>query len=151
MIRRLISSFSGGNYLPGAQKRMSECGAILVVGGAPWSNAQRGVESQEAFLNMASFECRYYLAVNEKMPSNAGEPIARFQSDNFSRDVTMEGEVVGAVPYGIATACEIMNDTDTMGDGSGDFLLDEVTEKQGRADQRTLSIKLSSDPGIQAV
>ncbi len=145
----ILRGFLGLDILPHARRRrFHECGAILVVGGPPWSNAQRGVEAQEAFLNMALFECRYYLAVNEKMPSNVGEPIARFQSDSFSRDITMEGEVVGSVPYGIATACEIANDTDTLGDGAGDIFLDEATETQERAGQRTLSVKLSSDPGV---
>lgn len=131
-------------------RRHRICGAILVVGGAPWSSAQRGVEADEvaAGINIESFECRYYLAVNEKLPSNAGEPRARAFSDDFSRDITMSGEVIGPVQYSIATACEVANDTDSLGSGAGDIFLDEGTETESRGDWRKMSLKLSSDPQV---
>jgi hypothetical protein len=48
----------------------------------------------------------------------------------------------------LATACTFNNDSDTFGDGSGDFLLDEITEKQGRAQWRRVDGKCSSDPYV---
>lgn len=131
-------------------RRQSECGAIVVIGGAPWEDAQRGVEEDEDALgiNVSRFVCRYYLAVNEKLMSNVGEPRARAMSDQFSRDVTIEGEVIGPITIAIATAVAVANDVDTVGDGSGDLLLDELTETQERSGWRSMTISLSSDPGV---
>jgi hypothetical protein len=140
--------------------RYGECGAIIVVGGAPWENAQRGVETDEDGINIAAFTCRYYLAINEKLPSNVGEPRARALADNWSRDITMRGEtLIGATPPGvlaftIGTDCTagINNDIDTYKGGgppavaAGSILLDEATESQERAGWRTLDLRLSSDP-----
>ncbi len=133
-------------------RRHRICGAIIVAGGPPWSDAQRGVETDETGINIAAFSVRYYLAVNEKLPSNVGEPRARALSDDFSRDITLRGEVLigggGVLDFTIGTACSLANDTDTFGTGNGTILLDEATESQERAGWRSLDMRLSSDPQL---
>lgn len=133
-------------------RRHRICGAIIVAGGPPWSDAQRGVETDETGINIAAFSCRYYLAVNEKLPSNVGEPRARALSDDFSRDITLRGEVLvgggGVLDFTIGTDCALANDIDTFGTGAGSVLLDEATESQERAGWRTLDMRLSSDPQL---
>lgn len=130
--------------------RQRECGALLVVGGGGWENAQRGVETDEIGMNIRRFECRYYLAVNEKLQNNAGEPRARSMSDDWSRDITIEGEMIGPVPYSIATACEVANDTDILGTGAGDIFIDELADNQERGGWRSWTGRFSSDPLIYA-
>lgn len=133
-------------------RRHRICGAIIVAGGPPWSDAQRGVETDEVGVNIANFSVRYYLAVNEKLPSNVGEPRARALSDDFSRDITLRGEVLvgggGVLDFTIGTDCSLANDSDTFGTGTGAILLDEATESQERAGWRTLDMRLSSDPQL---
>lgn len=142
----LIKSFLGIGFLPKA--RIS--GAILIVGGAPWSNAQRGVESNETGINISRFSCRYYLEVNEKLPSNVGQTIARAQADKFSRDIKLAGEVLvgggGVMAFTMATACTLVNDVTVFSPTAGTILLDEVTEAQERAGWRNIDMSLSSDP-----
>lgn len=128
--------------------RQRECGAILVVGGGGWENAQMGVEFDETGINISRHEVRYYLAVNNKLPGKFGTPRARAFADGFSRDITQEGEMIGAIPYTLATACSLANDVDDFGDGSGDVFFDEATVTQERAGWKTANMKLSSDPEI---
>ncbi len=133
-------------------RRQRICGAIIVVGGSPWDQAQRGVETDETGINISNFSVRYYLAINEKLPSNVGEPRARALADDFSRDISLRGEVLigggGVLDFTIGTACSLANDTDTFGTGAGTILLDEATETQERAGWRSLDMRLSSDPQL---
>jgi hypothetical protein len=154
-LNRLREWLNGFRYLPHARKRWSECGAIIIAGGAPWSLAQRGVETDEAGINIAAFSVRYYLAVNEKLPSNVGIPRARALADDFSRDITLRGETLvgggGVLDFTIGTACVLNNDVNTFSQGTGphgDILFDEATESQERAGWRTLDMRLSSDPEL---
>jgi hypothetical protein len=129
-------------------RKHRQCGAIIIVGDFP---GQYGVETDEDGISVDSFEVVYKPFVNDRLMSNVGEPRARAISDKFSRDLTIGGEVTGAsgvMAFTLATACAFANDSDTFGDGSGDFLLDEVTEKQGRAAWRRIDMKCSSDPGV---
>lgn len=154
MIKRLFSSLfpnpAPGRFASAGILRQQISGSILVVGGGGWENAQRGVETDEEAINIRRLEVRYYLAVNEKLQNNVGEPRARAMTDKWSRDITMEGEAIGPSPYSIATAIDLANDTATIGDGSGDIFLDELTETQERGGWRSLSMKMSSDPNITA-
>lgn len=131
-------------------RRQRISGAILVIGGVPWSLAQRGVELDESGINVAAFTCRYYLAVNEKLPSNVGEPRARAVSDKWSRDITVRGETLvgggGLMSFAPGVACTLANDVSTWTPTGGTILMDEVTESQERAGWRTLDMRLSSDP-----
>jgi hypothetical protein len=129
-----------------------------VVGGPPWTNAQRGVQFDETGINIASFAVRYYLAVNEKLPSNVGEPRARAQSNSFSRDVTLRGETLSGATgtnnvmlFTMASACTLANQTTVFQPTGGVMLLDEVTETQERAGWRTIDMRLSSDPQLVAI
>lgn len=153
MITRFLYWLSGPSGFGSAGIRKHRvCGAIIIAGGPPWEDAQRGVETDETGVNIASFSVRYYLAVNEKLPSNVGEPRARALSDKFSRDITLRGETLvgggGVLDFTIGTDCSLANDTDTFGDGSGTILLDEAIESQERAGWRTLDMRLSSDPQL---
>lgn len=166
LLSRLHDWLGYFRYTPKGRERYGQCGAIIVVGGDPWQMAQRGVEANEGGTNTAAFTCRYYLAVNEKLPSNTGEPIARALSDDWSRDITLRGEtLIGFVPdpgpppennvldFQIGVACVLENDTDTFQGGTpvgshGTILLDEATESQERAGWRTLDMRLSSDPNM---
>lgn len=125
--------------------------AILIVG--DWA-AQRGVEIDETGINVSNFDTLYKPFINERLPSNVGEPRARAVSDKFSREVTIQGEqldpAAGLMLFTLGTACTVANDVDDFGDGSGTLLLDEVTVSQERAGWRKINMKLSSDPGVTA-
>src|SRR5947207_8488950 len=114
---------------------------ILSAGGTPWSLAQRGVELNETALNInvRRFVVRYFPEVNEKLPDNFGETIARGISDKFSRDITFEGETLGAAILALAVAISFANDVDDFGDGSGLILFDEGTVTQERGGWRSLN------------
>lgn len=112
---------------------------------------QRGVEMPETGISVSSFEVVYTPEVNERIMDNVGETRGRAISNKFSREVTIDGEVLGAtgvMAYALATACVPANDVTTFGDGTGTLLLDSATETQSRADWRKVSIKLSSNPGL---
>jgi hypothetical protein len=151
MIKQFFRWFLVGSYLPKAQARLQECGAILIVG--DWA-AQRGVELDEDGINVSNFDTMYKPFINERLPSNVGEPRARALSDQFSREVTVQGEQLfpsaGVMLFTLGTACTLANDTDDFGDGSGSLLMDEVTVAQERAGWRKINMKLSSDPGVTA-
>jgi len=157
MIKRLLSRLFIGptGFGTAGIRRHRICGAITVVGGPPWTLAQRGVQFDETGINIASFAVRYYLAVNEKLPSNVGEPRARAQSNSFSRDVTLRGETLvgggGVMSFTMATACVLANATTTFQPTAGVMLLDEVTETQERAGWRTIDMRLSSDPQLTTI
>lgn len=127
-------------------RRQRISGAILIVG--DW-DAQRGVETDEAGMNIASFIVRYFPFVNERLLSNVGEPRARAQSDKLSREIKLKGEFIGSGPaFAVATACVVANDIADFGDGSGDPLFDEATVTQERAGWKEVEASLSSDPGV---
>lgn len=161
LLNKLLEWLHGFRYLPHARKYWSQFGGIIIAGGDPWASAQRGVQTDEVGINIAAFTTRYYLAVNEKLPSNVGEPRARALADGFSRDITLRGETLvgggGVLDFTIGTDCEsgIANDHNTfhgVGIGTppnyGAILLDEATESQERAGWRTLDMRLSSDPQL---
>lgn len=151
MIKQFLKWLWCGNYLPKARLRLRECGAILIVGS--W-DAQRGVELDEDGINVSNFDVMYKPYINERLPSNVGEPRARAVSDQFSREVTVQGEqlfpAAGLLLFTLGTACTVSNDANDFGDGSGSLLLDEVTVTQERAGWRKINMKLSSDPGVTA-
>jgi hypothetical protein len=127
--------------------------SLVVVGGVPWSSAQRGVELVEAGINVRRFQVRYFPQINERLPDNFGENIARAQSNKFSREVTVEGEVVGTtgiMAFTLGAACTVANDiADYGGAGTvGSLLMDEGTVTQERAGWRSVSTRLSSDPSL---
>lgn len=143
-------------------RRQRISGAIIVIGGLPWTSAQRGISEDELGINISNFAVRYYLAVNEKLPSGKGEPRARAQSDAFSRDITLRGETLGTtgvMDFTMATACTLANDITTFaptGSGGppiidGVVLLDEATVTQERAGWKSLDMRLSSDPQLIAI
>jgi len=138
--------FFGLTYWPHA--RCS--GAILIIGGAPWSSAQRGVELAETTLNInvRRFEARYYPEINEKLPDNAGETIARGISSKYSRDVTCEGETIGSQAHTINSAYTFANDVNDFGDGTGGLYIEDATVTQGRAEWRAVTIRASSNPNL---
>jgi hypothetical protein len=147
MIKQFIRWLLGLNYWPHAR----ESGAILIVG--DWA-AQRGVEIDETGINVSNFDTLYKPFINERLPSNVGEPRARAVSDKFSREVTIQGEQLdppaGLMLFTLGTACTVANDVDDFGGGEGTLLLDEVTVSQERAGWRKINMKLSSDPGVTA-
>jgi hypothetical protein len=126
---------------------------ILIAGGTPWSLAQRGVELNETALNInvRRFVVRYFPEINEKLPDNFGETIARGISDKFSRDITCEGETLGAATLALDTAITFANDVNDFGDGSGLILLDDAEVTQERAGWRALVARASSNPGLTTI
>lgn len=152
MIKQMLKKLTGPTGFGSAGiRRHRVAGAILIVGS--WA-AQRGVESDETGINVRAVDVIYRPFVNERLMSNVGEPRARAVSDKFSRDATVAGEVTGTtgiMAADLGVPITIANDVDTFGDGSGDLLLDEVTESQERAGWRSISMRLSSDPGVTAV
>ena len=142
----VFRSLLGLGYWPHARCR----GSISIIGGAPWNAAQRGVELSEAtiFINVRRFEARYFPEVNEKLPDNAGETIAKALSAKFSREVTCEGESIGAVTHAMVTVWTFANDVNDFGDGTGGLYFDEATVSQERAGWRSCNIRVSSNPGL---
>lgn len=126
----------------------------LVIMPSSLTGLQRGVELNETGVNVTSFSCRYFPEINERLPDNLGETRGRARSTKFSRDVKVEAEVTGATGLMAATliaAVTFANDVATFGDGTGMFLLDEVSESQGRAEWRKIDMSASSNPGLTTV
>lgn len=151
MIKKLLSNFfkrAPTGFGSAGIRRHRICGAIIIVGS--W-DAQRGVETDETGINVRAVDVVYKPFINERLMSNVGEPRARAFSDKFSREVTVSGEVTdsgGIMAFTIGTACSIANDSDDFGGGEGDLLLDEATVNQERAGWRSVTVRLSSDPGV---
>lgn len=145
MIRQLLKSFFGCSVLPHAR----ECGAVTVLGSG---NAQYGVELNETGISVRSVVVRYYAEIDVRIMDNVGETRGRVKSQKFSRDVTVEGEVLnpgtGVMAFTLTTACTIANDVNDYGDGTGTLLMDEASVSQTRAEWRSVSVKLSSNPGL---
>lgn len=149
MIRDFLRSFfrAPTGFGTAGIRRQRECGALTIIG----FTGSRGVEAAETGISIERFEVRYFPEINERIMDNLGETRGRAISAKFSRDVTIEGEVLGAtglMAAALAAAVVPANDVATFGDGTGTLLLDEATETQGRAEWRKVSIKLSSNPGL---
>lgn len=150
MIRQLLSIFSAPTGFGSAGiRRQKICGAVTVLGSG---NAQYGVELNETGISVRSVIVRYFAEIDVRIMDNVGETRGRVKSNKFSRDVTVEGEVLnpgtGVLAFTLTTACTIANDAADYGDGTGTLLLDEATTTQTRAEWRSVSVKLSSNPGL---
>lgn len=146
MIRKLFSRGPTGFGSAGI-RRQKICGAVTVLG----FTGQYGVELAETGISVKQVVVRYFPEVNAPIMDNVGETRGKVKSNKFSRDVTVEGEVLGAtgvMAFTTTTACTIANDVSDFGDGSGTLLMDEATVTQTRAEWRSVSIKLSSNPGL---
>lgn len=144
-LRSLIQSPLG--FGSAGIRRQAVCGAVTILG----FTGQYGVELAESGISIRQLVIRYFGEINAKIMDNVGETRGRVKSQKFSREATIEGEVLsslGVMAYTLTTACAINNDASDFGDGSGTFLLDEATVTQQRADWRSVSIKISSDPGL---
>lgn len=122
--------------------------AILGVSAASY---QYGVESDESGLNIESFSVRYFPEFDEKLPNKDGQSIIRARPDEPSREISVSGEVNGAVglmALVFDAAATVANDVDTFGTPTGDIILDEVTENQERSGFRSCDFSLSSDPAL---
>lgn len=123
----------------------------LVILGTGWDDAQRGVETTETGISIRRWAVRFFPEINEKLPDNKGETIARAVSDKPSREITLEGEVTGtngvmAYTFGAAIT-GLRNDTQWTGESTtGMFVMDEVTETQERAGWRSINMRISSNP-----
>lgn len=148
MIRQLFSRLGGPRGFGSAGiRRQRICGAVTVLG----FTGQYGVELAETGISVKQVVVRYFPEVNAPIMDNVGETRGKVKSNKFSRDVTVEGEVLGAtgvMAFTTTTACTIANDVADFGDGSGTLLMDEATVTQTRAEWRSVSIKLSSNPGL---
>lgn len=148
MISKLLSLFSSPTGFGTAGiRRQKICGAVTVLG----FTGQYGVEVTETGISVKSFVVRYFPEINVQIMDNVGETRGKVKSNKFSREVTIEGEVLsltGVMAFGLLTACVPSNDVADFGDGSGTLLLDEITVSQTRADWRMASIKLTSFPGL---
>ena len=129
--------------------------ALIIIGGAPWSGAQRGIELNEVGIAVRRFQVRYFPQINERLEDNVGEVIARAQSDKWSREITVEGEITapgtGIMAFVLGTACVVANDVLDFGPTTptpipGKILMDEGTVTQERAGWRNVSVRLSSNP-----
>lgn len=150
MIRQFLSLFAPDKKFGNAGiRRQRVSGAVTVLGSG---NAQYGVELNETGISVRSVVVRYYAEIDVRIMDNVGETRGRVKSQKFSRDVTVEGEVLnpgtGVMAFTLTTACTIANDANDYGDGTGTLLLDEATVTQTRAEWRSVSAKLSSNPGL---
>lgn len=144
MILQLLRSFFGIGFLGKA----NICGSVSVLGSG---NAQYGVPVPEVGISVKTVTTRYFPEINAPIMDNVGETRGKVKSTKFSRDVTMEGEITGAtgvMAYGLLTACVPANNVARFGDGTGTLLLDEATVTDQRAEWESVSVKLSSNPGL---
>lgn len=128
-------------------RKQRECGAVTVLG----FTGQWGVELAETGISIRSFAIRYFPEIDVPIMDNQGETRGRVKSNKFSREVTIEGEVLsalGIMAYTLITACTFANDAADYGDGTGTFLMQEATVTQSRAEWRVVSVKLLSNPGL---
>jgi hypothetical protein len=112
---------------------------------------QRGVELAEPGIGVTSFEIRYFPRVSDFHENNFGERDGRVVSSLPSREIHIDGEVTGTTgrmaDTFLTAITTIANDTTTFG-GSGQILLQEVTETQSRANWRMVKLRYESDPGL---
>lgn len=131
--------------------RQRVCGAVTIVG-TGLTAAQWGVETDETGVNVESYEVRYFREVNEKLANISGQTRGRALADAFSRDITINGEVIGSTGLMAFTAAtvsagaSIANDDNDFGASAGNIIFDEGTVTQNRSGWRSVSLKLSSDP-----
>lgn len=148
MIRRILSLFAAPTGFGTAGiRRQKVCGAVTVLG----FTGQWGVELPETGISIRSFVVRYFPEIDQAIMDNQGETRGRVKSNKFSRELTVEGEVLsalGLMAHTLIAACTFANDTADYGDGTGTFLLQESTVTQTRADWRTMSAKYLSNPGL---
>lgn len=149
-IGKLTASPSG--FGSAGIRRQRICGAITIVKAAADTAAfQQGVALDEGGINIEEFQVRYFLEVNSRIQDLKGETRVRARSTKVSRDITLRGEVIGALTaYPLNTASTVNNAVNTFGDGTGLILFDEGTETQNRSAARKVEIKLSSNPGLVA-
>lgn len=113
---------------------------------------QRGVETAETSIGVTSFIVRYFPRVIEFHENNLGERDGRVVSTVASREVTIEGEVtattLGVMAYTFLAAVTPANDVADFGSPTGGLYMTEATVTQSRANWRSVSIRLESDPGL---
>lgn len=130
--------------------------ALEILGSSTWNNAQRGVAANEVGISIRRFAVRYHPEINEKLPSNEGQTVARAVADKPSREITLEGEVTSITNQGVMgfvfaaflSATALANDINwgLSTANAGRLVLDEVTETQERAGWRSINMRISSDP-----
>ena len=132
--------------------------AYNIIGAGTWQSAQRGVYGQETGISIRRWSVRFHPEINEKLPDNVGQTVARAQSTLASREITLEGEVTGAqvgvlmIAFGVAVAYGWHNDLswpDQQNPG-GLIILDEVTQNEERAGWKSINMRLSSDPNLHS-
>jgi hypothetical protein len=128
--------------------------ALTILGSSTWNNAQRGVQSNEVGISIRRWAVRFHPEINEKLPDNAGQTVARAVANQPSREITLEGEVttvsntgVMGIAFAAFSGYTFANDASWgTGVNAGGIILDEVTETQERAGWRSINMRLSSDP-----
>lgn len=129
---------------------------LEILGSSTWNNAQRGVALNEVGISIRRFAVRFHPEINEKLPSNEGQTVARAVADKPSREITLEGEVTSTTNQGVMgfvfaaflAANALANDINwgVSTNNAGRLILDEVTETQERAGWRSINMRISSDP-----
>jgi len=120
--------------------------ATTIIGG----NAQLSIEAAETGINVSSFKVRYYPEIDAKLAGITGETIIRGRSSDFSRDVSISGEVTGSdglMAVTLTSAVSVANDAATFGGAGGGLYLQDVTETQTRGENwRSIDMNLTSNP-----
>jgi hypothetical protein len=107
----------------------------------------RGVRRNEIGINVSRFMVRYYPEVNEVIPDLVGNTLWRVCSNNLSRDVQCEGEIVnntGLMILTVATALSFANDVLEFPGSTGTFYMDEATVTESRNGWVSVSIRASA-------
>jgi hypothetical protein len=120
----------------------------------------RGIGYPETGINVQRIEVRYFLEVDVRLKDNVGQTFQRSVSNTFSREVTMEGEVLGGsfnslYWFVVGTALTFLNVPVGMLGGpppapqvlfQGALLIDSLTVTEDRNGWGRLSVKASSNP-----
>ena len=110
------------------------------------SGYQYGVEAEETALNVKSFESAYKPEFKEWLMNKSNEKIG-FALAPTEVDISLEGEVKGAISMTFASAVTLGNDSAEFG-ASGAVYMDEATVKQSRDGWRTFTGKFSKVAGV---
>jgi hypothetical protein len=129
--------------------------ALAIVGGGTWQDASRGVAGIETGISIRRWVVRFFPEINEKLPDNKGETIARAMSTVPAREITMEGEITaasgGVMSFAWAAAIGYVFHNDLLyGNAAvaGSIIMDEVTQSEERAGWKSLNMRLSTHPGL---
>lgn len=114
------------------------------------SGFQYGVAADETSLNIEAFNSNIAPQFKEYLPDKANANRG-FAVGPTRREITLNGELsaatLGVLAFTFSTACTLANSS-TYYSATGGIYMDSAAVSESRAGWKSLSLTLSSDPGI---